>query len=502
MATKTIVCPECQALVVPGRYACAQCGALLASVALTPRPILQPTAVIPEPAPAAQAPHIRTARQDAPAAVVEEDVPVRRAAPRSRRTPVAPAWTHSLAAEPEESTPGPDERWDDQMPTAARRNGTPEVVAPTPTPPAPAAPAPSTAAAPSPAPATVSDVLGRVARARTTERRAAPVAGVKAPPPAKERRRSTPDPAALERIAPLAEPLAEPPRVAQAEAVVERAPRPAAPPPAVPAPRTEPTVLAKPAVPAAPAAQVAPEAAAAIPVTAPRAAPTSRPAPAAPRPEPARRPDPVPAWPPPGDRGPLAEPAARIPAGVYLPPSAVLPPGEALPLPSATNGRTPERPAATGPAAPAGTPERMSAADRLGQLDLPADTPRRVIAIGSVVATLGFLLPWTASPTGNDVIGDYLIRWGLAGPGAWIVVTLLLGLAALTLAGGRLASAPVGLPAVAMAMLVLGLAWPYLFGFGARGVGIWVVMAGLLLLAIGGVLDVRTRRHDTATPSV
>jgi len=144
----------------------------------------------------------------------------------------------------------------------------------------------------------------------------------------------------------------------------------------------------------------------------------------------------------------------------------------------------------------------MSAADRLGQLDLPADTPRRVIAIGSVVATLGFLQPWPSSPTGNDVIGDYLIRWGLAGPGAWIVVTLLLGLAALTLAGGRLASAPVGLPAVAMAMLVLGLAWPYLFGFGARGVGIWVVMAGLLLLAIGGVLDVRTRRHDTATPSV
>ena len=144
----------------------------------------------------------------------------------------------------------------------------------------------------------------------------------------------------------------------------------------------------------------------------------------------------------------------------------------------------------------------MSAAERLAQLDLPADTPRRVIAIGSVIAALGFLLPWTASPTGNDVIGDYLIRWGLAGPGAWIVVALLLGLAALTLAGGRLASAPVGLPAVAMAMLVLGLAWPYLFGFGARGVGIWVVMAGLLLLAIGGVLDVRARRHDTATPSV
>ena len=495
MATKTIVCPECRALVVPGRYACAQCGALLASVALTPRPILEPAQVFLDPAPAAMPADTRTTRRDASAAVVDEDLPVRRAAPRTRRTPAAPAWTHSLAAEPEESAPGPDERWDDQPLTAAHRNGTAEApVAPAPSA-TPAAPV-SAAAAASPAAATVSDVLGRVARARTTERRAAPVAGVKPTPPAKERRRSTPDAAALERIAPLA----ELPPAAQADAVVERAPRPTAPAAATPAPRTEPPVLAQPPAPATPSAAAAPVAATASPTTAPRFDPAPRSAPD-PRPEPARRPEPVPSWPPPGDRGPLVEPATRVPAGVYLPPSAVLPPGEALPLPSATNGRTAAH-APTGSTPPAATPERMSTADRLGQLDLPADTPRRVVAIGSVIAVLGFLLPWTASPTGNDVIGDYLIRWGLAGPGAWIVVALLLGLAALTLAGGRLANAPVGLPAVAVAMLVLGLAWPYLFGYGAQAVGIWVVLAGLLLLASGGVLDVRARRHDTATPSV
>lgn len=471
MATKTIVCPECQAPVVSGRFACAQCGALLASVALTPRSNGRADhSIEPDVAATVAPPDLPTRRRDASATRRDdESTVVARTAARSRRTPVAPAWTHSLAAEPEESAPGADERWDDQPLTVGHTTAVAEPAVP-----------PAVAMAANPvAPATVSDVLARSALAPAVERKAAPIAAVKAAAVSKVRRRAAPDPEALARIAPLAEPLP----VAETDAVAEVARAPA--PPTFVQPeraRIEPAVHARVAR-AEPAARVEP----------------AGPAQAAPRPEPFVRPDVVPAWPPPGDRGPLAEPVARTPAGLYLPPSAVLPPGEALPLPVAAKAEA--RAPSDVPSAGA-TSERPSAADRLAQLDLPADTPRRVVAIGAVIVVLGFLLPWTASPTGNDVLGDYLLRWGLAGAGAWIIVALLIGLAGLTLAGGRLATVPVGLPGVAVAMLVLGLAWPYLFGFGGRAVGIWVVVAGLLLLAVGGLLDMRASRHGNEPPIV
>jgi hypothetical protein len=191
----------------------------------------------------------------------------------------------------------------------------------------------------------------------------------------------------------------------------------------------------------------------------------------------------------------MVEPYARVPAGLYLPPSAVLPSGEALAAASVTAGR-PADPKARPTATPSGAePERISAADRLAQLGLPADTPRRVVGIGAAVAALGFLVPWAAVLAGSGLLGDYWTQWGLAGPGHWIVVTLLVGLAGLSLAGGRLASVPVGLPAVTLATLLVGLLWPYLFGFLGHGVGIWVVLAGAILLVAGGLLDLRAGRH-------
>ena len=521
MATKAIVCPECNAPAAPGRYACAQCGALLASVAVTPRSWSGPAREV------AAAEVARAEPAKAPLA----DEPLGEAFTRDRprRTPIAPAWTRSLVAEPIEAAPGPDEHWDDEplvngTTRAAAKAGGNGV-------------APGSHAYEADAPVTVNESIEALVGSAKPERKAAPIADKTATVP-KPRRRSAADPEALARIAPPAEPQPVAPAVAAgAPATV-----------GVPAPAVAPRPIARPApiapAPAraatAPAGAAAQTAARALPATAkPRRepaltppavlgppltppavlgpalappsvlgpAPSPAPAPRSePKPEPRRHPAPrrdaVPAWPPPGDRGPLAELPGRVPAGVYLPPSAVLPSGEDLPLPGSTNVQSGHGAVAPAAISSDQTSERVSAADRLARLEMPPDTPRRVVAIGAVIASLGFLLPWTASPGANDLLGDYWIRWGLAGPGSWILVAALVGLAGLTLAGGRLATAPVGLPGVALAMLVLGLSWSYLFGYPERGVGIWVVIFGVFLLAVGGLLDMRAGRHRDPQPTV
>jgi len=484
MATKTIVCPECQAPAAPGRYACAECGALLASVGLTPRTFgrgdhVAGDAIVPSSVSADDrgdepdaAPAVATLLGDRPAIVV------------------APAWTHSLAAEPIESQPSDDERWDDELPAdpaaSLALDGAAERAAPE-IPPSAIEPAPIAVSAA--LAALVPEVSPPVAARRATsgaKTRMAPAA-VMPPAPASPvvepkrrgipRPRRQPDPTAIDRIAPLAAPAAP-----------------------VAAPEW-PVVQAEPDAEAAFAARLALAARAGL-ATAPMA-------PAEPvEVEPEMIGDemtadvdvrPVPGWPPPGDLTMTPEPTPRVPAGSYLPPSAVLPPGEALPVVQAANGRGHD-PSAAADASPGGS-ARAAAASRLADLGLPADTPRRVVAIGAAVAALAFLLPWTAGFPG-DLLGDYWARWGLAGPGHWIVAGLLVALAVLCLSGGRLASVAVGLPAVAMAALLLGLSWPYLFGFLGRAVGLWVVVAGLVLLVAGGLLELRSSRHDNEGPAV
>jgi hypothetical protein len=65
MATKTVVCPECDSPLAPGRFSCSVCGALVASVATVSRsfapvaePIAQPVAAEAAPLPAEPAPPV------------------------------------------------------------------------------------------------------------------------------------------------------------------------------------------------------------------------------------------------------------------------------------------------------------------------------------------------------------------------------------------------------------------------------------------------------------
>jgi hypothetical protein len=206
------------------------------------------------------------------------------------------------------------------------------------------------------------------------------------------------------------------------------------------------------------------------------------------------------------DDQPMSDQEANAP----LRPSAILGPTGTLPT---------EAPASA--SAPAW---QMTARPPAGELkpgqapllaDLPFDAPATLagwmIAVGSALGAVGFLLPWAdrislapASATG------YFASWGLAGPGYGFVFAAAVASAMLALVSTRV---PAWVRDRALAPILggalLGLAWPYLLGPIRPQLGVLVItLAGVLLLA-GVVLGQRpsrspaaTERHEGAGPSV
>ncbi len=437
MATKTVVCPECGAGAAPGRYACAECGALLAAVGTYPRrwESSESVEVVPEPA-----------------------VDANGAGSHAGSEPEAEAEPEpTLEPEPEPAPAPAREPAGEPAPIAAA------VVVPAPDAvPAPAA-APAAEAAPAPEPKP---------RSRA---------------PWKKAPTSQPEPEPTAEVSWPERPMAP---------IPTRPVTPAA--PMAPAPaRPVPAVLGlnepDPAAPGSAALDDefeddldddaneddfeddldddAPVAAARVAVSAS-------------------------VWPPEGAPRPGPIPTARTPAGAYLSPSAVLPPLDAPAAP-----RPPAAVAAAVAPETGGTSEpRASLAETLGAIGMTEDVPRRLIGAGAAVAGLGFLLPWAAVLAGNGLGGSYWSRWGLAGPGHWIIVAALIACVVVALTGDRLERVPIGPIAVVLAAVLIGLLWPYVFGVFERFVGVWLVLAGTILLGIGGILDVR--RHDPEEPPV
>ena len=228
-------------------------------------------------------------------------------------------------------------------------------------------------------------------------------------------------------------------------------------------------------------------------------------------------PAPTPAWPPAGDRGPDFLPPPRTPAGSWLPPSAVLPPLDgatavaALAGPSATDrvagaGRSARlsigraAAAALGRAAAARGPGFAASSGSLATVPVAGDLARRMIGVGSALAAVGILLPWVNGPAGTSPLTGYVERWGLAGPGMWLVLFALVGLGLAALSAARPASWPIGLPAIVVASFLVGLLWPELIGGFGRAIGIWFVLVGAFVLGAGGVLDRGPRRGKPAQP--
>jgi hypothetical protein len=137
------------------------------------------------------------------------------------------------------------------------------------------------------------------------------------------------------------------------------------------------------------------------------------------------------------------------------------------------------------------------------QIDLPDNLSDWLIAAGSGVAALGFLLPWSDAVVGAKGFGGYTDSWGLASPSHVLVLLLVCGLLTLSVMPNRVpAWIRSGVLGVLTAGLLIGLVWPYLIAGMGAGLGVMGEAMAAILLIAGGVAAYRDGRHDGAPDSV
>ncbi len=181
--------------------------------------------------------------------------------------------------------------------------------------------------------------------------------------------------------------------------------------------------------------------------------------------------------------------APSIP-GSYLSPSAVYqaPPASAAPVMPLAGSAAPSAPEMA--ASPATAP-RPGDAPLLA--DLPFDAPNTLsgwlVAIGSGVAAISFLLPWAPG------IANYTSSWGLSTVANIPVLALLIVTVVLAVLPNRVAMwLRSGVLGMIGGALFLGVLWPYVVGdFGAE-FGATAGAVAAIVLAAGGILAVAPRR--------
>ena len=121
---------------------------------------------------------------------------------------------------------------------------------------------------------------------------------------------------------------------------------------------------------------------------------------------------------------------------------------------------------------------------------------------GGALSAVGFLLPWGSSMIGATGT-DYVSRWGIAGP-----FHILVALAAVAIVVLAVVPNPVpawfriGIAGSILATFLLGLVWPYVFGFSSTGPGALAVAVGAVVLLAAGIICLVTDRHRAGTPAV
>jgi hypothetical protein len=180
------------------------------------------------------------------------------------------------------------------------------------------------------------------------------------------------------------------------------------------------------------------------------------------------------------------------PPGAYLPPS-----------PAASIALTVGVGASASAASVRGAPDAVAPTGATVRAALPSLDAGRVgelagwlVAAGSAMAALGFVLPWSVAVIGARGYGGYLDGWGLASPThvlalAAVLLTLGLGVVKTTVP----AWLRTGVLGLALGGLLIGLTWPYAIGPLGADIGAMLVTLGGLALAVGGGLALWSDRH-------
>jgi hypothetical protein len=215
------------------------------------------------------------------------------------------------------------------------------------------------------------------------------------------------------------------------------------------------------------------------------------------------------------------------PAGAYVPPGATSPGPFLLPARAwaGVTSASPRPMATAGPSpaiAMAGSVTAMTRAvpsppapDRPATVAVDEEVPDTTEAswleaaagwlmiIGSAVAILGFLLPWSRSVIGASGVGSFFDTWGIASPSHVLVVLALAAALGLAVVANPIPTwIRTCCAGLLLGGLLVGLSWPYVLGPLGAGPGVLAVLLGGVLLAGAGVLDLVEARHVPAAPPV